>query len=47
VLDRRRIVLPRLRAPRVAGEELTLPSFAYVSARDPLDAHELERLPLG
>src|SRR5712692_5671656 len=38
VLGGRRIVLPRLRARRVTGEELTLPSFAYASARDPLDA---------
>jgi len=37
VLGGRRIVLPRLRARSVTGAELTLPSFAYASARDPLD----------
>jgi putative transposase len=47
VLGGRRIVLPRLRARRVTGEELTLPSFAYASARDPLDAHTLEAIAVG
>ncbi|MCW5892055.1 MAG: IS256 family transposase [bacterium] len=47
VLGGRRIVLPRLRARSVAGEELTLPSFAYASARDPLDAHTLETIAVG
>lgn len=47
VLGGRRIVLPRLRARRVTGEELTLPSFAYASARDPLDAHTLEAIVVG
>ena len=37
VLGGRRIVLPRLRARSVTGAELVLPSFAYASARDPLD----------
>ena len=47
VLGGRRIVLPRLRARSVAGEELTLPSFAYASARDPLDARTLEAIAVG
>jgi hypothetical protein len=34
VLGGRRIVLPRLRARRVTGEELALPSFTYASARE-------------
>src|SRR5438093_232149 len=47
VLGGRRIVLPRLRARSVTGEELTLPSFAYASAQDPLDAHTLEAIAVG
>jgi transposase-like protein len=47
VLGGRRIVLPRLRARSVTGEELALPSFAYASARDPLDAHTLEAIAVG
>jgi transposase-like protein len=47
VLGGRRIVLPRLRARSVTGEELALPSFAYASARDPLDAHTLEAIAIG
>jgi transposase-like protein len=47
VFGGRRIVLPRLRARSVTGEELTLPSFAYASARDPLDAHTLEAIAVG
>ncbi len=47
VLGGRRIVLPRLRARSVTGEELTLPSFAYASAHDPLDAHTLEAIAVG
>ena len=47
VLGGRRIVLPRLRARSVAGEELILPSFAYASARDPLDARTLEAIAVG
>ena len=47
VLGGRRIVLPRLRARSIAGEELTLPSFAYASAQDPLDAHTLEAIAVG
>lgn len=47
VLGGRRIVLPRLRARSVTGEELTLPSFAYASADDPLDAHTLEAIAVG
>jgi putative transposase len=47
VLGGRRIVLPRLRARSVTGEELTLPSFPYASARDPLDEHTLEAIAIG
>ncbi|MBX3026885.1 IS256 family transposase [bacterium] len=47
VLGGRRIVLPRLRARSVAGEELALPSFTYASAQDPLDAHTLEAIAVG
>jgi transposase-like protein len=47
VLGGRRIVLPRLRARSVTGAELPLPSFAYASARDPLDAHTLEAIAVG
>jgi putative transposase len=47
VLGGRRIVLPRLRARRVTGEELALPSFTYASAHDPLDAHTLEAIAVG
>ena len=45
VLGGRRIVLSRLRARTLAGEELTLPSFAYASVHDPLDARTLEAIP--
>src|SRR5205823_2824322 len=47
VLGGRRIVLPRLRARSVTGEELALPSFTYASACDPLDAHTLEAIAVG
>ncbi len=47
VLGGRRIVLPRLRARSVTGAELPLPSFAYASARDTLDAHTLEAIAVG
>jgi putative transposase len=47
VLGGRRIVLPRLRARSVTGEELALPSFTYASAQDPLDAHTLEAIAVG
>jgi len=47
VLGGRRIVLPRLRARSVRGDELRLPSFAYASARDPLDARTLEAIAVG
>jgi transposase-like protein len=47
VLGGRRIALPRLRARSVTGAELTLPSFAYASAHDPLDAHTLEAIAVG
>src|SRR6266852_1819875 len=47
VLGGRRIVLPRLRARSVTGDELPLPSFAYASVRDPLDARTLEAIAIG
>jgi putative transposase len=47
VLGGRRIILPRLRARSVTGGELTLPSFAYASAHDPLDARTLEAIAVG
>jgi transposase-like protein len=47
VLGGRRIVLSRLRARSVTGEELMLPSFTYASAQDPLDAHTLEAIAVG
>jgi putative transposase len=47
VLGGRRMALPRLRARSIAGQELTLPSFAYASARDPLDAYTLESIAVG
>ncbi|HEY6242063.1 MAG TPA: IS256 family transposase [Burkholderiales bacterium] len=47
VLGGRRIVLPRLRARSVTGDELPLPSFVYASAGDPLDARTLEAIAIG
>lgn len=47
VLGGRRIVVPRLRARRVSGAELLLPSFAAASAHDPLDAHTLDAIAIG
>jgi len=47
VLGGRRIALPRLRARSTEGKELPLPSFAYASARDPLDAYTLESIAVG
>jgi hypothetical protein len=47
VLGGRRIVVPRLRARTVAGDELPLPSFAAASARDLLDAHTLDAVAIG
>jgi len=46
-LGGRRIGVPRLRARSVDGTELVLPSFAYASGRDPLDARTLEALAIG
>jgi transposase-like protein len=46
-LGGRRIAVPRLRARSVDGAELALPSFAYASARDPLDARTLEAIAIG
>lgn len=36
-----------MRARSVAGEVLTLPSFAYASAQDPLDAQTLAAIAVG
>jgi putative transposase len=47
VLGGRRVVMPRLRARSVTGEELALPSFTYASAADPLDAHTFEAIAVG
>jgi transposase-like protein len=47
VLGGRRIALPRRRARSRTGQELPLPSFAYASARDPLDAYTLEAITVG
>lgn len=46
-LGGRRILVPRLRARSVAGDELDLPSFAYARGRDPLDARTLEAIAIG
>lgn len=46
-LGGRRILVPRLRARSVSGEELELPSFAYARGRDPLDARTLEAIAIG
>src|SRR5437773_5224093 len=43
----RRILVPRLRARGVDGDELELPSFAYAAHRDPLDARTLEAIAVG
>lgn len=47
VLGGRRIVLARLRARSLTGEELALPSFTYASAHDPLNARTLEAIAVG
>lgn len=47
VLGGRRIVLPRLRARSLTGEELALPSFTYASGHDPLNARTLEAIAVG
>jgi putative transposase len=46
-LGGRRIPMRRLRARRVDGGELTLPSFAFAAARDPLNARTLEAIAIG
>jgi putative transposase len=46
-LGGRRILVPRLRARSVDGDELTLPSFTYAAGRDPLDARTLEAIAIG
>ena len=47
VLGGRRISLPRLRARSLTGQELTLPSVAYATAQDPLDAYTLASIAVG
>jgi transposase-like protein len=47
VLGGRRVALARLRARSLNGQELPLPSFAYASAQDPLDAYTLEAIAVG
>lgn len=46
-LGGRRVPVRRLRARRVDGGELDLPSFAFAAARDPLNARTLEAIALG
>jgi putative transposase len=46
-LGGRRVPVRRLRARRVDGGELTLPSFAFAAARDPLNARTLEAVAVG
>jgi putative transposase len=46
-LGGRRVPVRRLRARRVNGAELTLPSFAFAAARDPLNARTLEAIAIG
>jgi transposase-like protein len=41
------VAVPRLRARSTDGKELALPSFAYASAQDPLDAYTLESMAVG
>src|SRR5438094_9724043 len=42
VLGGRRVGLPRLRARSLDGQELPLPSLAYASAQEPLDAYTFD-----
>src|SRR5581483_2670255 len=46
-LGGRRILVPRLRARSVDGQELDLPSFRYAARRDPLDARTPEAIAIG
>jgi transposase-like protein len=46
-LGGRRILVPRLRARSVDGQELALPSFTYAAGRDPLNARTLEAIAIG
>lgn len=46
-LGGRRIVVKRLRARSVDGQEQVLPSYAWAARRDPLDAHTVETIALG
>jgi transposase-like protein len=47
VLGGRRIQIPRLRARSSCGQELPLPSCAYASAQDPLDAYTRDASAVG
>ena len=46
-LGGRRVPIRRLRARRADGGELGLPSFAFATARDPLNARTLEAIAVG
>jgi putative transposase len=46
-LGGRRVPVRRLRARRADGGELGLPSFAFATARDPLNARTLEAIAIG
>ncbi len=46
-LGGRRIPVRRLRARRLGGEELALPSFAFATDRDPLDRRTMEAIACG
>jgi putative transposase len=46
-LGGRRVGMRRLRASTVDGQELTLPSFAWASGRDPLDEHTWRSIVAG
>jgi putative transposase len=46
-LGGRRVPIRRLRARRVDGGELGLPSFAFAAARDPLNARTLAAIAIG
>lgn len=46
-LGGRRIEMRRLRAHKVEGEELGLPSFQFATARDPLDRHTMASIAAG
>src|SRR5262245_26911785 len=46
-LGGRRIVVKRLRARTVDGQEQVMPSYAWAAQRDPLDARTVEAIALG